>query len=101
MGTRSLSHFEVETILGALQGHSRVSMFTAPTMLTRLVHAPAIAAADLRNLRTIFYGGGPMCVADLDRALQFFGRGSTTSTAGRVTDDDYRAQQAPATKKDF
>ncbi|MBV8506896.1 MAG: long-chain fatty acid--CoA ligase [Alphaproteobacteria bacterium] len=68
-----LPHFEIEAILDALQRHSRVSMFAAPTMLTRLVHAPAVAAADLRNLRTIFYGGGPMYVADLERALQLFG----------------------------
>jgi acyl-CoA synthetase (AMP-forming)/AMP-acid ligase II len=68
-----LPHFEVEVILEALQRHPRVSMFAAPTMLTRLVHAPAVAAADLRNLRTIFYGGGPMYVADLERALQLFG----------------------------
>jgi long-chain acyl-CoA synthetase len=68
-----LPHFEVEAILDTLRRHSRVSMFAAPTMLTRLVHAPAVAAADLRNLRTIFYGGGPMYVADLERALQLFG----------------------------
>ena len=48
-------------------------MFAAPTMLTRLVHAPAVAAADLTNLRTIFYGGGPMYVANLERALSLFG----------------------------
>src|SRR5437016_3041427 len=48
-------------------------MFAAPTMLTRFVHAPSAAAADLRNLRTIFYGGGPMYVADLERAFQLFG----------------------------
>jgi long-chain acyl-CoA synthetase len=68
-----LPHFEVDAILDALQRHSRVSMFAAPTMLTRLVQAPATAAADLRNLRTIFYGGGPMYVADLERALMLFG----------------------------
>ena len=68
-----LPHFEVEAILDALQRHSRVSMFAAPTMLTRLVHAPAVGSADLRNLRTIFYGGGPMYVADLERALELFG----------------------------
>jgi long-chain acyl-CoA synthetase len=68
-----LPHFEVNAILDALRRHSRVSMFAAPTMLTRLVHGPAVAAADLRNLRTIFYGGGPMYVADLERALQLFG----------------------------
>jgi long-chain acyl-CoA synthetase len=68
-----LPHFDVDAIVDALQRHSQVSMFAAPTMLTRLVHAPAVAAADLHNLRTIFYGGGPMYVADLERALQLFG----------------------------
>jgi long-chain acyl-CoA synthetase len=68
-----LPHFEVEAILDALQRHAWVSMFAAPTMLTRLAHASAAAAADLRNLRTIFYGGAPMYVADLERALLLFG----------------------------
>jgi long-chain acyl-CoA synthetase len=68
-----LAHFDIDAILTALQRHWRVSMFAAPTMLTRLVHAPAVAGADLRNLRTICYGGGPMYVADLERALQLFG----------------------------
>jgi len=68
-----LPHFEVDSILDALRRHRRVSMFAAPTMLTRLVHAPAVAAADLSGLRTIFYGGGPMYVADLERALEIFG----------------------------
>ena len=68
-----LPHFDVDAIIDALQRHSRVSMFAAPTMLTRLVHSSTVAVADLRNLRTIFYGGGPMYVADLERALQLFG----------------------------
>jgi acyl-CoA synthetase (AMP-forming)/AMP-acid ligase II len=68
-----LPHFDVDAILEALRRRPRVSMFAAPTMLTRLVHAPAVAAADLANLRTIFYGGGPMYVADLERALAIFG----------------------------
>jgi long-chain acyl-CoA synthetase len=68
-----LPHFEIDAILDALRRHSRVSMFAAPTMLTRLIHAAAMAGADLRNLRTIFYGGGPMYVADLERALKLFG----------------------------
>ena len=62
-------------------------MFTAPTMLTRLVHAPAIAAADLRNLRTIFYGGGPMCGLRRPRSrfAAFLGgtRLSTVTSDGR------------------
>ena len=53
--------------------HQRVSFFAAPTMLTRLVHAPEVAGADLANLKTIYYGGGPMYVADLEKALGLFG----------------------------
>jgi long-chain acyl-CoA synthetase len=68
-----LPHFEVAAILDILQRHRLVSMFAAPTMLARLVHAPEVAAADLGNLRTIYYGGGPMYVAGLERALEIFG----------------------------
>ena len=32
-----------------------------------------MAGADLANLKTIYYGGGPMYAADLERALQLFG----------------------------
>src|SRR5205085_2875447 len=45
----------------------------ALTMLTRLAHAPEVPDADLANLRTIYYGGGPMYVADLEKALGLFG----------------------------
>ena len=68
-----LPHFDVGDILHLLNTHQSVSMFAAPTMLTRLVHAPEVAGADLANLRTIYYGGGPMYVADLEQALQIFG----------------------------
>jgi long-chain acyl-CoA synthetase len=68
-----LPHFDVEAILDVIARHPRVSMFAAPTMLTRLVHAAEVAAADIANLRTIYYGGGPMYVADLERALDIFG----------------------------
>jgi acyl-CoA synthetase (AMP-forming)/AMP-acid ligase II len=68
-----LAHFDVTAITDVIRQHPQVSLFAAPTMLTRLVHAPEIAAADLRNLRTIYYGGGPMYVADLERALEIFG----------------------------
>src|SRR6266513_1855575 len=42
-----LPHFDVEAILDMIARHPRVSMFAAPTMLTRLVHAPEVAAADI------------------------------------------------------
>jgi long-chain acyl-CoA synthetase len=68
-----LPHFDVSDILEVIRGHPRVSLFAAPTMLTRLAHAPEVPRADLANLRTIYYGGGPMYVADLERALGLFG----------------------------
>jgi acyl-CoA synthetase (AMP-forming)/AMP-acid ligase II len=68
-----LPHFDVAAILDALKRHSRVSLFAAPTMLIRLVHDPRVAASDLANLRTIAYGGGPMYVSDLERALEIIG----------------------------
>ena len=68
-----LPHFEVPAILEVIARHQRVSFFAAPTMLTRLVHAPQVPDADLANLKTIYYGGGPMYVADLEKALGLFG----------------------------
>ena len=68
-----LPHFDVADILEVIGRHPRVSLFAAPTMLTRLAHAPEVPGADLANLRTIYYGGGPMYVADLEKALGLFG----------------------------
>src|SRR5438067_4520050 len=68
-----LPHFDVPEILDVIARHERVSFFAAPTMLTRLAHAPEVPGADLANLKTIYYGGGPMYVADLEKALGLFG----------------------------
>lgn len=68
-----LPHFDLDAVLDVIARHQNVSMFAAPTMLTRFVHAPQTAAADLSGLKTIYYGGGPMYVADLERALALFG----------------------------
>ncbi len=65
--------FEPERIFAGLRQYPNVSMFAAPTMLTRLINHPLAGATDTRNLKTIHYGGAPMYVADLKRALQQFG----------------------------
>ena len=65
-----LPHFDVDAIIEALRRHPRVSMFAAPTMLTRLVHSPAVAAAVEDRAQIGEIGGGPMYVADLERALR-------------------------------
>jgi long-chain acyl-CoA synthetase len=68
-----MSGFDLELLGGALEKYSNVTIFAAPTMLTRLVNSPRTRDLNIRNLRTIYYGGGPMYVADLERALGIFG----------------------------
>ncbi|MEA2881061.1 MAG: fatty-acyl-CoA synthase [Bradyrhizobium sp.] len=68
-----LSGFSIEYLGDALERYSNVTLFAAPTMLTRLANSPRTADLNIQNLRTIYYGGGPMYVADLKRALGIFG----------------------------
>ena len=42
-------------------------------MVSRLINHPRAGSADTRGLKTIIYGGAPMYVADLERALELFG----------------------------
>jgi long-chain acyl-CoA synthetase len=65
--------FDPEGVFAALTRYSNVSMFAAPTMVTRLVNHSTAGTADTRGLKTIVYGGAPMYVADLKRALDLFG----------------------------
>jgi long-chain acyl-CoA synthetase len=65
--------FDPDRIFDALAAYPIVSMFAAPTMVTRLINHPHAGTADTRNLKTITYGGAPMYVADLKNALNLFG----------------------------
>ena len=66
-------HFDPAEIAWLLRRWQGVSFFAAPTMVTRLIDSPVFAAADHAALKTIIYGGGPMYVADLKRALALLG----------------------------
>jgi len=73
-----LPRFEAAPVLDAIAGrYRRVSFFAAPTMVSRLVQAAGGDASPTHDrwpgLRTIVYGGGPMYVADLEKALACFG----------------------------
>jgi acyl-CoA synthetase (AMP-forming)/AMP-acid ligase II len=66
-------HFDPAEIAALLQHWRGVSFFAAPTMVTRLTAHSAFAGADHSGLKTIIYGGGPMYVADLVKALDLLG----------------------------
>ncbi len=80
--------FEPAEIFDLLPTLKNVSMFAAPTMVKRLVDLAETSAPDLSNLKTIVYGGGPMYVADIRRAMrvmgnrfaQIFGQGESPMT---------------------
>jgi acyl-CoA synthetase (AMP-forming)/AMP-acid ligase II len=73
-----LPRFDAAAVLDAIAGrYRRVSFFAAPTMVSRLVQAADADTPTVHDrwpgLRTIVYGGGPMYVADLEKALACFG----------------------------
>ena len=65
--------FDPQRVFDAVARYPNVTLFAAPTVVTRLVHSEAVQTADLTNLKTIYYGGGPMYVSDLKKALKLFG----------------------------
>ncbi len=64
-------HFEPDEIFALLAHWRGMSFFAAPTMIVRLLGSRAARAP--AGLKTIVYGGAPMYVADLQRALDLFG----------------------------
>ncbi len=65
--------FDPAEIGGLLQRWPQVSFFAAPTMVMRLVNDRIFAGSDHCNLKTVVYGGGPMHLEDLLRAMELLG----------------------------
>jgi len=65
--------FDPAELLALIEAHPGAAFFAAPTIVHRLVTSPVAASADTRNLKTIVYGGGPMYVADCQRAMALLG----------------------------
>jgi long-chain acyl-CoA synthetase len=66
-------------------------------MVKRLAGDPAVANADLSNLKTIIYGGAPMYLTDLEQAMavfgpkfdQIYGQGETPMTITALSKADH------------
>ena len=65
--------FDAAEVLVLGRHFGSVSMFAAPTMVKRLVDQAVAQGEDGTGLKTIVYGGGPMYVEDLQRALRVMG----------------------------
>jgi len=64
------SAFEPDEFLDLCEHHPGSSSFLAPTMVARLVQT---GRPRPRNLKTVVYGGGPMYVDSLKKAMAAFG----------------------------
>jgi long-chain acyl-CoA synthetase len=65
--------FDPERVFDAFAAYRNVALFAAPTMVSRLINHRRAGGADTRGLRTMIYGGAPMYLSDLKRALALFG----------------------------
>ena len=80
--------FDPAEIVDLVGAFDRSLFFAAPTMVKRFVEDPSIGRADLRRLKAIVYGGGPMYVEDAKAAFaalgprlaQIYGQGETPMT---------------------
>jgi acyl-CoA synthetase (AMP-forming)/AMP-acid ligase II len=86
--------FEPEEFLDLCDHHPGCSAFLAPTMVQRLVQT---GRARPHNLRTVVYGGGPMYVDSLKKAMaafgpifvQLYGQGEAPMTITGLRRDDH------------
>jgi long-chain acyl-CoA synthetase len=80
--------FDAAEIFALARHHRDVSMFAAPTMVRRMVEHAAARHEDVSGVKTVVYGGGPMYVEDIQRALavmgprlvQIYGQGESPMT---------------------
>ena len=68
-----LEGFDPTEVLDIFEHAQNVTLFAAPTMVTRLL-GQAREGATYPGLRTLYYGGGPMYLADTLRAIECFGQ---------------------------
>ena len=65
--------FDVEQIFKTIQDYKVTNMFGAATMIKMMADSPAADQYDHSSLKALCYGGGPMMVEDIKRAIMKFG----------------------------
>ncbi len=95
--------FDAPRIFEAIQRYRVTTMFLVPTMINVLTVSPDRLHYDLSSLHTIFYGGAPMYVEQLQEALrafgpifaQLFGQGEAPMTCTMLPKDEHLAGDDP------
>lgn len=93
-----LPQFDPRTVLNLLGGGRVHGAFLVPTMISALLAEPGIVDADFSAVRSIVYGGAPMSVPLLRRAMDtfgcdfihMFGAGTEAGLQAVLTPEDHR-----------
>jgi len=89
--------FTPELVFQTIEEYKITNMFAAPTMLKLLIDHPSCDQYDHSSMRCLNYGGAPMYVEDLKKAIrklgpclvQLFGQGETPMTITYLPSHDH------------
>jgi acyl-CoA synthetase (AMP-forming)/AMP-acid ligase II len=95
--------FDPELVFKTIEKHRVTNMFAAPTMVKLLIDSPWVDRCDHTSLRALNYGGGPMLVEDLKKAIrklgpslvQLFGQAESPMTITYLPHRDHVVEGAP------
>jgi long-chain acyl-CoA synthetase len=96
-------HYDVPETVELMNRWPDCSVFLAPTMVKRLVEHPVVGDLKPGALRLISYGGAPMYVSDLKRALdtlgnvlcQLYGQGESPMTITHLSREMHARRDHP------
>tara|TARA_R110000787_G_scaffold31580_14_gene83630 strand:+ start:1734 stop:3242 length:1509 start_codon:yes stop_codon:yes gene_type:complete len=95
--------FDAQELSGLAPRLGNVTMFAAPTMISRWLAAARQSGYAGEGVRTIVYGGGPMYLADIEAAtaqfgarfVQIYGQGECPMTLTSLSRDDVMDHEHP------
>jgi acyl-CoA synthetase (AMP-forming)/AMP-acid ligase II len=97
-------HYDVPETVALMNRWPDCSIFLAPTMVKRLIEHGSVADLKPGALKFITYGGAPMYVSDLTRAMeilgdraltQLYGQGESPMTITHLSRDMHAAKDHP------
>jgi acyl-CoA synthetase (AMP-forming)/AMP-acid ligase II len=101
-----MPQFEAKSWLELVQKEKITHAFIVPTMMKQVLDEPAFAQTDFSSLTNLAYGGAPMPIAVIRRAIEAFpknvgfvnayGQTETTSSLTVLGPDDHRIEGSPA-----
>lgn len=89
--------FDPELVFKTIEEYQITNMFAAPTMVKLLADSPAVDRYDHSSMKALNYGGAPMLVEDLKKAIeklgpclvQLFGQGESPMTITYLPHTDH------------